>query len=188
MGGTPEAFRRVTKAFDAILGGRRTIDATEVRRKARERAAAEWGRASSSSASSASSSDQRNERTGSRRTAEEETAEASERRWGRWRESLFDAIWRDHMPLRAKASQEARPAFVRAMERATQAFVDGGVARAESEELASRLEESERALLRLTNREVWGPGVLRRCPLGRGASRCRVRVASVRCSRSRLPT
>eukprot|EP00967_Tisochrysis_lutea_P022445 scaffold25540_cov35-Tisochrysis_lutea.AAC.1 len=160
VGGSAIEFRRLTDALSALTDPqkRREWDAAEMRRKARARASRSWedvkDRAANRARHAAPDGDATFRRTGNRREAEEEEAEDSERRRQRWREIAFDGIWREHMPLRARPSQEARRAFISILESAVQAFAQGGERQAQSEELTARLENQERLLLELSNREV----------------------------------
>jgi curved DNA-binding protein CbpA len=150
VGGSAEAFQRLTRAFAALCDSksRKDWDAAKVRRKARERAARTWddvrGRASAPAGGSDGPGEAGFRRARTRREAEDEESEASEQRRRRWREIAFDGVWREHMPLRGRPTQEARAAFVSAMEGAVQAYVDGGVRKAESQSLAARLDEEVR--------------------------------------------
>lgn len=148
VGGSDEAFKKLTRALYAALAeakSRQEWEAAEPRRKARARAASTWNdvreRAAARAGGSGGSADPGFQRARTRREAEEEETEASELRRRRWREIAFDGVWREHMPLRARPSQEARAAFLSAMEGAVQAYVDGGARKAESESLAARLDE-----------------------------------------------
>jgi len=161
-GGSDEDFRRLTRAFATVSDGksRTVLDAAEMRRKARERASRSWDDARERAASSASGGygDSREtgvrDRTGTRRESEEEAAAESERRRQRWREMAYDNVWREHMPMRTTASQEGRAAFAAAMEAAVQTFAAAQSKRAQSADLAAKLDEQEQLLTQISNREV----------------------------------
>jgi len=140
----PERFRQLVRAFKMLTDSkqRAAVDSANAKRAAAERAARAWNDVEESV---------RERPAGSRRQYEQESPEASERRRKRWREMLFEEVFRDHLPLEASLSAAQRAAFIATLETAVQSFV----ARADSaggSELA--LSEEEEALLRLENREV----------------------------------
>lgn len=149
-GGTVEDFDRLTSAFSALAGtkgrDRPVWDASEMRRRARERAASSWSelctRAKSYSTGAAASGDSRvgmDERLPGWGAA---AAESSERRRSRSREVECD-------------------------EMAVQAFVDGEQAPAETVALSGQLDDAERKLAELTNREVRDAAIGHRAHEGR---------------------
>ena len=95
--------------------------------------------ASGSKAWGSAEADPSNQPAGSRRAAEEQSPEASNQRRARWRESLSEEIWREHMPVGFEAAPSQRTAFSAALEAALLAFIRDG--RAASDEAAGAHEK-----------------------------------------------
>jgi len=144
-----EKFRALVRAATLLLdpNQRAGWDALGKKRAAKERAARAWQSTSRDPAAE--------DPAGSRREWEEREVEASERRRRRWREVLFEEVFREHMPLRRDVHPSLRSVFVGALELTVQDFVKGGVQGSSS---SLDLSDEEELLLKLSNGEVLRAG------------------------------
>ena len=134
-----EQFRRLVSAFETIISFAASSESSD------DDAEEAWG-------AGASSAWQRP--AGSRRAAEADTPEASDRRRARWRQTLFEEMYREHMPFGYVNVAERQAAFVRELEDAVRAFAGRGAAEP-SHDADADDEASEEARLRsCANREV----------------------------------
>jgi len=150
-----ERFRDLVQAFKQLVDSVQAANASsKAKRSASERARRAWEGGGSSREGGRSSPP---DPAGSRRENEEKNEQekvASDRRRRRWREMLFEEIYREHMPLRGGLDASSRLAFVAALESAVQDFAGYRDAAAGTSSSLSDLTEAERALEKISNREV----------------------------------
>ena len=164
-GGDAAQFRRLVQAFETLMDSSRRAewDTARKRSSARARANRAWDDINGKSSRWRGDGDASERPAGSRWDAERraDTREESDARRTRWREMVFEQVWRDHMPLDHKGMEARRIPFIAALETTVQAFVrdesasdtttyGSAFATMTSEEEASELKK----LLQLTNREV----------------------------------